>query len=104
MTKSSVQCLPASTRISWKCCQRYLCFVSRVVGFLIALRTVQSTEGAAWERILQDEGKLIAQLIALGDNAKAKGGKVEKKKERLKASLAPDGEFKDLRVFPEPVR
>src|SRR4051812_7561619 len=61
-------------------------------GFMESLAKMPS--GPAWVDMLEQQGRLVQQLIALGDAAKGNKGRVEKKVERMRALLATDGDFK----------
>jgi len=72
--------------------------------FMDALGSTVQAQSEGWLQMLEQQGRLIQQLIELGDTAKNGKGRVEKKVERMRMLLQPDGEFKTLRQFAQPIR
>jgi phosphatidylinositol 3-kinase len=63
---------------------------------------VATPHGRKWQQGLLLEGQLINSLIELGDSAKSRDKKVDKKIQRMKQLLGQDGDYRALRSF-EPV-
>lgn len=52
-----------------------------------------------WKKELDAQGRLMQNMIELCERSNKGGGKVDQKKERMRALLKPDGGCRALRKF-----
>jgi phosphatidylinositol 3-kinase len=72
--------------------------------FLTRLETLQDEKQCPWLGYMQQQSKLIDNLIELGQRANEVNGRVKQKIERMRELLGNGGEMHHLRHFAEPVR
>jgi len=72
-------------------------------GFMEQLSRQDEAQGTRWVDMLEQQGRLIQQLIALSAAAAVNNTRVDRRIVKMRQLLA-DGEFKALRSFQQPIR
>ncbi len=73
-------------------------------GFMEQLAKQDALTGNKWVDVMEQQGRLIQQLIALAASASVGNTKVDRKVSKMRSLLLPDGDFKSLRSFHQSIR